>query len=557
MPPSLAQSRRIVVFCGSPASASTVETLEALADRYPHWSVLVVQQVRRRPWTARTWRRRLARLVREPLGYPLELLGELAGRLSPTTRTVAGRVGLPGLSSLDRPHVQLLRVESLHDAATLQAVEQFDPWLGVCLGAPILREPLFSLPALGTINVHKSLLPDYRGMPPAFWELHDGAERTGVSVHWVSAGLDTGDLLGQADLPIPPYATVAGLAAQLDERACELLLDVLGRLDAGEVPRVAQGPARTPTRSRPPHRLRRRVERRLQRARRPGGSPVKRLVKWAVLAGYVHGWGRLRNLMHAVRGTAPVTVLLYHRVDDEHLDDVTVGVEQFGRQIALLKRHYDVLELGDWLAEPRRPRRRPAVVITFDDGYASAALAARLLRREGLAATFFISTRIVGTDEAFPHDRQKLGRAVRALSWEQVRQMQRWGFAIGNHTATHANLGRIDTGAALAEIQTAHADLRRRLGQTEAADWLAYPHGKPADITPAVREALAGLGVTCCLSAHGGLNGSAADRRDIRRQGVDWKYSLLALRAVLAGWQVRTPATVRPPAQAQTQADVA
>jgi hypothetical protein len=74
-------------------------------------------------------------------------------------------------------------------------------------------------------------------------------------------------------------------------------------------------------------------------------------VKTCTLAGYVFVFAPVRNLLNRVRGTAHVTILLYHRVDDNYLDDVTVGVEQFQRQMSLLAKSYQVLDMPEFLAK--------------------------------------------------------------------------------------------------------------------------------------------------------------------------------------------------------------
>ncbi|WP_238476519.1 polysaccharide deacetylase family protein [Bythopirellula goksoeyrii] len=217
-----------------------------------------------------------------------------------------------------------------------------------------------------------------------------------------------------------------------------------------------------------------------------------------------------------------------------------MGIEQFQQQIHFLASSYQVLDMPEFLASRGEPRRRPAVVITFDDGYESNYLAARLLRREGLPATFFISTRIVGSERPFPHDIEKLGKRVPALSWEEASKIFEWGFHIGPHTATHANVGKINSEQAITEIRTSVEDIIAKFGRDGAAEWFAYPYGKSDDITTHLRQELEKMGVSCCLSAYGGTNPPEFSLLDIKRQGVDHKFSLLALRAIVEGWKVRT-----------------
>jgi peptidoglycan/xylan/chitin deacetylase (PgdA/CDA1 family) len=118
--------------------------------------------------------------------------------------------------------------------------------------------------------------------------------------------------------------------------------------------------------------------------------------------------------------------------------------------------------------------------------------------------------------------------------------MDRWGFHVSNHTAHHANVGALPTAEALAEITRARDDLRRELGDREALRWFAYPYGKPSDITEEVRSSLAGLGITHCASAFGGMNPPDFDPLNILRQGIDHKFTALRLRAAIEGWRWRS-----------------
>ncbi len=537
------QPRNVVVFAGSPHGPAMVEHVEAVADAFPHWHVTVVQQYPRRPSWPHFVRAKLRRFGREPVSYPLELAGQAWNRLRRRhrRRTTAGNVGLPvDFNGIDRPNIAFHACESLHDAATLALVRNLDPWLGVAIGAPILKRTLYAVPHQGTVNLHKSLLPAYRGMPPGFWELHDGVETTGATVHWVDDRLDAGAIVFQRALPIAPFATAGGLAAELDRHATDVLIESLRRLDGGQVGGAAPRQPASPPSRRPPWRLARAVHRRLERRRRAPGSVfriLRSIAKYAVLAGYVYLWAPVRNRVRAAGGGCHATVLLYHRVSDGFLDSITVGVEQFWRHLELLRCQYNVVDLPAFLASRGKPRRQPCVVITFDDGYADNYLAAALLRRAGLPATYFVSTSIVGNERAFPHDLDQLGRRVEPLSWDQVRRMSDWGFHFANHTATHARLSALPVDEAVEEVRSAERTLDREQGRDGLPRCLAYPYGRESDITDEVQASLPDVGIDYCLSAYGGVNPPDFDPMNIVRQGIDAGFSDIAFRAALEGWQ--------------------
>ncbi|MCH8879340.1 MAG: polysaccharide deacetylase family protein, partial [Planctomycetes bacterium] len=516
--------RQVVIFTGRGASPSTIELIETISHAFPHWHFTILQEIKPRRWVPYL-SGKIRRLGREPFSYPLELLGQLLRRLRlPSTGRVTDAAALPrSYTELVGANVSHHCCASFSDPNVLANIANLNPWLGIALSAPILKPQVFAIPQRGTLNLHKSLLPNYRGMPPGFWELHDGTSESGVSVHWVDEELDTGSIVCQKTLEIPAYATCAGLSARLDALSHEVLLEALRHIEVGEDAANPQQTATTPTRGRPTWLVRRAVRRRLRLASRrswPTNARCRELAKQAFFAVYVYLWAPCRNLYRRLMGTCRTTVLLYHRVSDDHLDSVTVGVEQFIKHVRLLRRRYDVMDLPAFLANRGQPRRRPGVVITFDDGYEDNHLAARLLRRAGLPCTFFLSTRIVGSDRGFEHDLKKLGKAVPALRWEQVRQMANWGFHFGNHTADHANIGKIPLPEALDQIEKAQRDLTDHLAGARAREAgltgcaggssrfagvlaaMAYPFGRPSDITPEVRQALDTAGFDCCLSAY-------------------------------------------------------
>jgi methionyl-tRNA formyltransferase len=96
----------------------------------------------------------------------------------------------------------------------------------------ILPGNIISLPPLGTINVHGSLLPKYRGAAPIQWALINGETETGVTIMQMDEGIDTGDILLQDKIPIDPEDTAGTLSARLAElggKALGKTLDLLRR----------------------------------------------------------------------------------------------------------------------------------------------------------------------------------------------------------------------------------------------------------------------------------------------------------------------------------------
>lgn len=107
----------------------------------------------------------------------------------------------------------------------------------------IIPQWMIDLPPLGNINVHASLLPKYRGAAPIQWAIANGEKTTGVTTMKIDAGLDTGDMLLQAEMAVGEEDTSESLAPRLAELGAELLVETLARLEAGVIAPVPQNHA--------------------------------------------------------------------------------------------------------------------------------------------------------------------------------------------------------------------------------------------------------------------------------------------------------------------------
>ena len=106
----------------------------------------------------------------------------------------------------------------------------------------ILPQAVLDIPAWGSINVHASLLPKFRGAAPIQWALISGAKETGITTMRLDAGLDTGDLLLQETTPISTTDTAQTLHDRLADLGAELLVKTLQSLRAGILQAQPQDP---------------------------------------------------------------------------------------------------------------------------------------------------------------------------------------------------------------------------------------------------------------------------------------------------------------------------
>lgn len=97
----------------------------------------------------------------------------------------------------------------------------------------ILSAEVIQVPRLGTVNVHASLLPKYRGAAPIQTAILNGEEETGVTIFQIEPKLDAGPLLAKASTPIRAKETAGELEARLAEMGASLVLGVLDQMEAG------------------------------------------------------------------------------------------------------------------------------------------------------------------------------------------------------------------------------------------------------------------------------------------------------------------------------------
>jgi methionyl-tRNA formyltransferase len=108
--------------------------------------------------------------------------------------------------------IPYLRVSKINSATSLNLIREVKPHLIFSAHfQQLLQAELLQIPKIGSVNLHPSLLPKYRGMSPQHWPIINGDHETGVSIHFVNEGVDTGNLVVQKRLAIPKECYVSDL----------------------------------------------------------------------------------------------------------------------------------------------------------------------------------------------------------------------------------------------------------------------------------------------------------------------------------------------------------
>lgn len=129
----------------------------------------------------------------------------------------------------------------LRDGTALALIQELAPQLIVVAAyGRILPDDILAAPPKGCINVHSSLLPNYRGAAPINWAVLNGDKETGVTIMHMAHDLDAGDIISQASTPIDPDETVVTLHDRLAQLGARLLVETVAQIDAGTATRTPQ-----------------------------------------------------------------------------------------------------------------------------------------------------------------------------------------------------------------------------------------------------------------------------------------------------------------------------
>ncbi len=131
-------------------------------------------------------------------------------------------------------NLPLLQPVNLKDEEFLSALKVWNADLFVVVAFRMLPEVVWSMPSLGTFNLHASLLPQYRGAAPINWAVINGERETGVTTFFITHGMDTGNLLFQEKVAIEPTDNAGMVHDKLMRAGGELVLKTIDKIAIGE-----------------------------------------------------------------------------------------------------------------------------------------------------------------------------------------------------------------------------------------------------------------------------------------------------------------------------------
>lgn len=137
-------------------------------------------------------------------------------------------------------NLSVLQPEKLKDPVFIETLRSLNADLQVVVAFRMLPEIVWNMPPLGTINLHASLLPQYRGAAPVNWAIINGEKQTGVTTFKLQHQIDTGNILLQEKIPVADDETAGSLHDKMMYTGAQLLLQTIRQIENGTIQEMVQ-----------------------------------------------------------------------------------------------------------------------------------------------------------------------------------------------------------------------------------------------------------------------------------------------------------------------------
>jgi folate-dependent phosphoribosylglycinamide formyltransferase PurN/peptidoglycan/xylan/chitin deacetylase (PgdA/CDA1 family) len=380
--------------------------------------------------------------------------------------------------------VLIHRTPDLHSAATLEFIRSLGADLGMICGGRIIRESVLTIPRLGTLNIHKRKVPDYRGGGAiGYWELLNGEREIGVTIHYAVAKVDEGAVLAQRSIPIERFDNPRSLQIKATIFGNELYHQVVRQIAAGQATSQPQDISRGTTYrgagEYAEYSLLQSIRRRQAKAFRQmgrGGDYYTAPSLWPKLLLALPALRRRRAELIAA-GQAPVLVLFFHRIANDAANPGTLPFDDFVMIVERLRRHLPIISLDEAARRLASGHNtEPAAVLTFDDGYAAdLETSIPWLKYFGIPATWFVSIGNTLESKPYPHDARRGITTARPMTPEELRALPDDTISIGSHCWLHEDCGKLTGDPLRVAIVQSREKLGELLGTPPAT--FAFPKG--------------------------------------------------------------------------------
>jgi methionyl-tRNA formyltransferase len=137
--------------------------------------------------------------------------------------------------------VPVFNPETVKNTGLTDDLKKLDPDIFIVCGYQFfLPEEIINLPPMGTLNFHASLLPRHSGMHPGFWTIYYGDKFSGMVIHFMDRGIDTGDVAYSSKVPVNPGDTIEVLYERIYETCPGLIKQLMTDMERDAIPRTPQ-----------------------------------------------------------------------------------------------------------------------------------------------------------------------------------------------------------------------------------------------------------------------------------------------------------------------------
>jgi methionyl-tRNA formyltransferase len=128
----------------------------------------------------------------------------------------------------------------LNENDFIEGLKKLNPELAVVFAFRILPKEVFTISKFGTINIHSSLLPEYRGAAPINWAIINGEKETGITIIFINEKIDSGDIILQKKISIKDDETAGELKQRISVYSVDVLMDAINKIQNGDIHPIPQ-----------------------------------------------------------------------------------------------------------------------------------------------------------------------------------------------------------------------------------------------------------------------------------------------------------------------------
>jgi peptidoglycan/xylan/chitin deacetylase (PgdA/CDA1 family) len=253
---------------------------------------------------------------------------------------------------------------------------------------------------------------------------------------------------------------------------------------------------------------------------------------------FYSGWYQLSGYLKINHGAR---ILCFHGINEIPTSQYAVSASNFREQMRFLKENYEIVSMDQLvtLLQNSQPIPSRVVAVTVDDGFQDFYVYGfPILRQYAIPATVFLPTGFIDGDIE-DEKKQKLPQSE-FLSWDQIREMHKFGIDFGSHTISHNSLPSLTQPEIQHELEYSKSRLESELD--EPVKGFAYPYGTFRNIDTGIEKIIANSGYSWALTSVSGLNSKGLNPFSLRRTVIERDDGIAgfkrALKGALDGWVV-------------------